>query len=158
MSKVNWDFGKLNPWDIANYPWTDSQGNQWRVYIQLKRIKGRIVPTNFQLLSANRNSELSHQTLIEVPIREIAQWFIERETEFFDQKFKKLDLDPHHGRAHTEQELKVVADIYIKAWESRLPVQRTVAETLGISTSTAVKRIIAARKLGLIPETINTKK
>ena len=158
MIKHNWELGKKSPWDIANHHWTDSQGNEWRVYIELKRINGRIVPANFQLLSAKKNVELSHQTLIEVPIREIAETFIEREMEFLDEKSKKLDLDPHHGRAHTEQELKVVADIYLKAWESRLPVQRTVAETLGISTSTAVKRIIAARKLGLIPETINTKK
>ena len=158
MIKYNWELAKKSPWDIANHPWTDSQGNEWRVYIQLKRIKGRIVPTNFQLLGARKNTELSHQTLIEVPIREIAQSFVESEMEFLSEKFKKLDLNPHHGRAHTEQELKVVADIYLKAWESRLPVQRTVAETLGISTSTAVKRIIAARKLGLIPETINTKK
>ena len=158
MIKHNWELGKKSPWDIANHPWTDSQGNEWRVYIELKRINGRIVPANFQLLSVKKNVELSHQTLIEVPIREIAETFIEREMEFLDEKSKKLDLDPHHGRAHTEQELKVVADIYLKAWESRLPVQRSVAETLGISTSTAVKRIIAARKLGLIPEAINTKK
>ena len=158
MIKYNWEIGKKSPWDIANHPWTDSQGNEWRVFIELKRINGRIVPANFQLLSAKKNVELSHQTLIEVPIREIAETFIEREMEFLDEKSKKLELDPHHGRAHTEQELKVVADIYLKAWELRLPVQRTVAETLGISTSTAVKRIIAARRLGLIPETINTKK
>jgi hypothetical protein len=158
MIKHDWELGIKNPWDISNYAWTDSQGNEWRVYIQLKRINGRIIPTNFQLLSVKKNTELSHQTLIEVPIREITQTYIEKETDFLAEKFKKINLDPHHGRAHTEQELKVVADIYLKAWESRLPVQRTVAETLGISTSTAVKRIIAARRLGLIPETINTKK
>ena len=50
MIKYNWELAKKSPWDIANHPWTDSQGNEWRVYIQLKRIKGRIVPTNFQLL------------------------------------------------------------------------------------------------------------
>lgn len=157
MTKFDWKPEK-EKWDIYGYPWTDSQGNEWRVYVNLKRIDGRIVPSKFQLVSFGNKAELSHQTLIEVPLREITQEFIERETELLDKKFKAVDLAPHHGRAHTEQELKAVADIYLKAWELRIPVQRAVAEALDIPVSTAVKRIIAARKQGLIPESINAKK
>jgi hypothetical protein len=158
MTKYTWNPENERNWDISNYPWVDSQGKKWLVSIEMKKVNGRITPVNFQLIAAKPGTELSHQTLLEVPIREITQTYIEREITYLEKKQKEADLAPHHGRAHTEEELKIVADIYLKAWEVKLPVQRAVANELNIPISTAVKRIIAARRLGLIPSTINRKK
>ena len=47
-------------------------------------------------------------------------------------------------------ELQTIADIYLDAFENHLPVQQTVAKALNIPLSTACKRIVAARKKGLI--------
>ncbi|MDA2995327.1 MAG: hypothetical protein O3A04_08135 [Actinomycetota bacterium] len=58
---------------------------------------------------------------------------------------------PHSGRRHSDEELRRVADIYMAALNARQPVQKTVAEALGLSLSTATKRIVAARKKGYIP-------
>ena len=57
----------------------------------------------------------------------------------------------HQGRAHSEDELKIVAEIYQSAVRAHEPVQATVAKTLGVSVSTAAKRIMVARSRGYIP-------
>lgn len=61
-------------------------------------------------------------------------------------------MKAHSGRQHSDDELQSVADVYRSAFKKSLPVQQTVAETLGIPLSTATKRIMAARRKGLIPK------
>jgi DNA-binding transcriptional regulator LsrR (DeoR family) len=56
----------------------------------------------------------------------------------------------HKGRTHTEDELREVAEIYMAAFQAHRPVQKTVADMLGVSVSTAAKRIMAARQSGYI--------
>ena len=59
----------------------------------------------------------------------------------------------HRGRQHTDDDLLAVAEIYKAAFLARLPVQKAVADALGISVSTATKRIMAARSRGFITST-----
>jgi hypothetical protein len=56
----------------------------------------------------------------------------------------------HRGRATTQQELEEVADVYTKAWGLGQPVTEAVAKHFTIAPSTAAKRIMAARKAGLL--------
>lgn len=58
----------------------------------------------------------------------------------------------HHGRQHTEAELRDIALTYKKFSNSGVPVQKSVAESLGVCVSTANKRVMAARQAGLIPK------
>ena len=62
----------------------------------------------------------------------------------------RLESEVSQGKSHSDTHLKRVAEIYLKAHESRVSVQRKVAESLGIAVSTAAKQIMAARKSGLI--------
>ena len=59
--------------------------------------------------------------------------------------------------ANKEQELAEVALIYTAAFAQRRPPVMAVAEALGVSRSTANKRVIAARKAGLLPPTTQGK-
>jgi hypothetical protein len=59
----------------------------------------------------------------------------------------------HQGRQHSDKDLQAVGDIYLAAYKARIPVQKAVADALGISVSTAAKRIMAARQQGFITST-----
>ena len=59
--------------------------------------------------------------------------------------------------SHKDQELVEVATIYTAAFARRRPPVMAVAEALGVSRSTANKRVIAARKAGLLPPTTQGK-
>ena len=59
---------------------------------------------------------------------------------------------PHRGRSQTTEELQRVADVYRAAHQSNEPVTAAVKTAFCISASTATKRIMAARKAGLLGE------
>ena len=56
----------------------------------------------------------------------------------------------HRGVASSPEEIRKVADIYLEAWTNFLPVTDAVATEFGISKSTAAKRIMKARRAGLL--------
>jgi hypothetical protein len=58
---------------------------------------------------------------------------------------------PHRGRRISDAELERTAGAYLAAWRAGEPVTAAVAEALGLSSSTAGKRIMAARRAGLLP-------
>lgn len=71
---------------------------------------------------------------------------------FDDSRFIfELKRGPDQGRTLTADDLQVVADLYKEAFRGGLPVQRYVAETLGVALPTAARRIALARRQGLIP-------
>jgi transposase len=63
----------------------------------------------------------------------------------------------HRGRPASDDELRTVAAIYVEAKADRAPVQAAVAEAFGISPSTAAKRIMAARRAGLLDAVIENR-
>ena len=62
---------------------------------------------------------------------------------------------PDTTRDLTDEDLVLVASLYYDAYQRGIPVQRYLAETLGIAISTAARRISIARKAGYISEKIN---
>ncbi len=57
---------------------------------------------------------------------------------------------PQRGRPWVAGDLKEVAGVYREAWTFGRPVTESVAKHFAISASTASKRIMAARKAGLL--------
>jgi hypothetical protein len=57
----------------------------------------------------------------------------------------------------SEEEIGAAADIYRKAHRGRRPPTKAVAEELGISYPAAVKRVVRARELGMLPATTRGK-
>jgi hypothetical protein len=57
---------------------------------------------------------------------------------------------PYRGRPLSMEQLERVAAVYLDAWGKGLPVTAAVADHFCIAKSTAAKRIMAARKAGLL--------
>jgi hypothetical protein len=137
-------------WDAVFAPWTDTSGNKWRVFINVKSIQGRLAPAALMIEPMNRAIELSQSTLAEIPIRDFLKEVTKQELNAFIARKDRMLPGPHEGRAHTDEELRRLADVYDEARRNQLPVQRTVADAFGISVSTASKRIMAARARGFL--------
>ena len=60
-------------------------------------------------------------------------------------------MGPHQGKARTQEELQIVADLYKEANSKGIPTQRHIADEMNVALSTAAKRIMASRKAGLLP-------
>jgi len=137
----------------------DSKGNGWNIEISTSPIHGRNEPVRLTIKPLDQNTRLLQSTLREIPFSQFLQdW----------DKYPGNPRQRSHGitgamtssvletkskrgsRRLTMDELQTIADIYLDAFENHLPVQQTVAEALSIPLSTACKRIVAARKKGLI--------
>ena len=59
-------------------------------------------------------------------------------------------IGPQRGRLRTQHDHELVAAVYRRAYAAGEPVTAAVAEHFHISTSTASKRIMAARQAGLL--------
>lgn len=116
-------------------------------------VRGRIVPVAMLVEPLDKPVELKTEMLREIALKKIVKPWIQRERDQFARAHKKHRIQPHRGRPHSTVELQSVADVYQDAFAKSLPVQQAVAAALGISLSTAGKRIRAARQLGLLPPT-----
>jgi hypothetical protein len=67
-------------------------------------------------------------------------------------------IGPDSTRDLSTGDLMLVASLYMDAYHRGVPVQRYVAETLGIAVSTAARRIRLARQAGFISADINQRK
>ena len=136
--------------------WSDSKGREWNVSITTTTINGRKEPVGMHVYS-NESVRLTQSTIRELPFKDFLQdWenfphdFAQRSTGITG----AMSVEPKRARGSARlsmYELQEGADIYIDAFFNHLPVQKTVAQTLGIPLSTACKRINLVRKKGLLP-------
>ena len=134
-----------------DFTWSDKDGHGWRVSFRVQNVDGRLSLTNLSVSPLSRGYALTQTILRDMPIAEWEREALEGEATHLATLTAGSASAPHSGRRHSEAELRRVADIYMAALNARRPVQKTVAEALGLSLSTATKRIVAARKKGFIP-------
>ena len=137
--------------------WSDSKGREWNISIETTIINGRHEPVGMHVFS-DESVRLTQSIIRELPFKDFLQ-----DWENFPHDFAQRSTgitgamsvgEPKRARGSARlsmYELQEVADIYMDAFKAHLPVQETVALTLGIPKSTACKRINLVRKKGLLP-------
>jgi len=142
---------KMHVFDSVS-EFADENGNRWKIGADFKSVGGRICVVGVSIWSPNRSTPLTRRVLRDIRIEALFKSQIAGETKNLSRTLRKYkSRSAHQGRAHSESELKIVAEIYQSAVRAHEPVQKTVAKTLGVSVSTAAKRIMIARKCGYIP-------
>lgn len=126
----------------------DASGSQWNVEVELKTINGRKGISTLSISSVDGFTPLTRRILRDLPLDLLFHGHMAIESKQLSSNNRKKTA--HKGRTHTEEELQNVAEIYMTAFRAHLPVQKTVADMLGVSVSTAAKRIMVARKNGYI--------
>lgn len=132
--------------------WTDSNGNQWLIYISLNAFGDVVGCSRVTITPETTGCLLTQSILRQIPLAEIERSALRAEWPAISRT--RQGRGPRSGAPLTDQDLRDVADAYIEARNQRLPVQAYVAAQFGVALSTAAKRIAAARKSGFIhPET-----
>jgi len=138
------------PDSVASY--TDSAGRHWTVQAEFKTFNMRMGIAAISVKSDTLAHPVTRRLLNELPLEDLFRDDLTAESAALAQFMQnRQSTTAHRGRSHSDDELRLVANIYLAALNAREPVQQTVAAALGISVSTAAKRIMAARRRGFIP-------
>jgi len=134
----------------------DSSGIKLLLSVEFKVFNDRPDIAAITIKTTDARTPISRRMLSEIPLDKIFRDELAIENEHLKRMRRKFGgATAHQGRQHSDEDLQAVAEVYIAAYRARLPVQIAVADSLGISVSTAQKRIMAARKRGFIPSDIN---
>jgi hypothetical protein len=129
----------------------DSNGRKLVLKAEFKLFNDRLDIAAITIQATDYRSPITRRMLSEIPLDRLFRDELAVETEHLNRILRtRKTTTAHRGRPHSDEELRTVAEIYISAFKARIPVQKAVADALGISVSTATKRIMAARRRGLI--------
>jgi len=151
MNKKNTPSTNLHPVrPDAVKEFIDSIGRKLLISVQFKVFNDRLDIAAITIQTTDLHSPISRRLLNEIPLGELFRDELAAEEKHLKRLLSSRTKTAHQGRQHSDDDLRVVADMYNAAFQSRVPVQRAVADALGISVSTAAKRIMAARSRGFI--------
>ena len=134
--------------------YTDSTGVHWILSAEFKIFNQRPDIASLTISPKDLRSPITRRLLSELPLDKLFRNELAIETEQLARMLRnRKGTTAHQGRQHSDEDLQAVADIYLAAHRARIPVQKAVADALGISVSTAAKRIMASRQQGFITST-----
>ncbi len=127
------------------------------VFLEWKTITGRAEVVMVQIMSPGFRTPLTAADLRSIPFSIIENQERSRKSEEsmklnIKRNFSSLvaTRGAHSGKPLTHDDLQLVADLYREAHQSGYAIHRYVAERLGVSESTAGKRVVTARRAGLL--------
>lgn len=135
--------------------WHPQEGPAWSVRFEYEEKNGRRFPVGMQIGAGGKTTEeLTSRALREIPFATIFEEWLKqtsrtRATPTVDPKV----AGPLKGGPLPIEVLEKVAELYRSALDRGVPPNKFVAHELGISQSTATKRIVRARREGLLGPT-----
>ena len=129
---------------------TDKIGKKWDVTITTKLVNDRRDIMSVKIETTD-STPISRRALASISLDELFGDELAVISPALSHLLRQRKKISRQGRAHSDDDLQEVADIYMAAHKARIPVQRAVANAQGITISTAAKRIMAARAKNLIP-------
>jgi hypothetical protein len=147
------------------HPWRDPSGRWWRADIEWGTIGGRAEPTSVTIRSAGDTHPVTAAAVRAFPLAKMIRFGRRSTSALLHAQANDTSLTPaerkkvkrraeqftaRRGVAVTPDALGVVADVYKAAYSNGDGVTRAVADAFGIATSTAGKRIMMARRAGLL--------
>ena len=134
--------------------YTDSIGRKLLLTAEFKIFNDRLDIAAITIQTTDSRSPITRRMLSEIPLDNLFRDDLAIDSEHLQRMIRnRKGTTAHQGRPHSDDDLLTVAEIYNSAFQARLPVQKAVADALGISVSTATKRIMAARSRGFITST-----
>jgi hypothetical protein len=155
--------GRLETWQRCY-----AQGVEWLVTTEWDLHRGRLEPVNVAVRGNGHAGAVTGEVLRAIPLgslhqeaRAMAAGAVKairsKSPEIADQLMSivprgifDLAEGPRRGIAMTDEDLEQIAVVYRNAWAAGRPTLQAVADAFHIATSTANKRIIKARKQGLL--------
>ncbi len=134
--------------------WTSPEGIKLDIEFGSTIVSGRPEMTEIRV-STKSNAVLSQTTLRQIPLKMLfdrtTQGLQRSNVDFSIGAFNIELKAPHRGTRHRLADLEALARSYEEVRALRLPILPTLSKRLGLSASTINKRLIAARREGLLP-------
>jgi hypothetical protein len=152
----------LTPW---THPWPDPSGRLWQADVEWGTIGGRAEPISVTIRSAGNTHPVTAAAVRAFPLAEMIRFARRASSELNaavaldpavspegrrEAKRRADQYSAQRGIALSPEGLQAVADVYKAAYVEGDGVTRAVADAFGIAPSTAGKRIMMARRAGLL--------
>jgi hypothetical protein len=135
--------------------WQSREGSAWNVQFEYEEMNGHRTPTGLKVTGAGKQSkELTSRVLREIPFGTIFElWLKQSSRSRTTPTIEPSISGPLKGGPLPTEVLEKVAELYRAGLDRGVPPNKFVAQEMGISQSTATKRIVRARKQGLLGPT-----
>jgi hypothetical protein len=130
------------------HPWVDPSGRVWVADVEWGTINGRAEPVSVTIRSGNGHP-VTAAAVRAFPLAGMIA-FARRASAAVLTGRRRDQFNARRGVAMSPESLEVVAEVYRAAYQRGDPVTKAVAGAFGIAPSTAGKRIMAARRAGLL--------